>query len=376
MHGVILCCLFLMAGSANQALQDNVRARDAYTRALELETQGNHPAALSLLWEAAALAPRDAEIQNALGEALERIGALEGAITAYRAALTARPDFRKASNNLILALVKAGSGTEAVARARALAAAAPNDPERHFTLALAQSEQDVSSAIESFRRTLALAPRHVLARYNLALTLSRIDRADDAIEELRRAIDVDSRPEVHYALGVIYWRQGDLDRAVEELRGAVARNDRYADAYYTLGAVLKAKRDWKGSSAALERAIAIRPDFVPAHETLAQVLQLAGDNTRARDEFDRAGKLRQHAAREQEAGVLTAAGAQKLERGELSAALDLFRRATAVLNSYAPAFYQMGRTLNALGQTAAAREAFTRAQQLNPSLVPPVIRLK
>ena len=152
---------------------------------------------------------------------------------------------------------------------------------------------------------------------------------------------------------------------------AVARNDRYAEAYYTLGAVLKAARDWKGASAALGRAITIRPDFLPAHQTLAQVWQLAGDEGRARQQFDRAERLRRQAALEQEASVLTAAGAQKLERGEAAASLEAFRRATAVLNSYAPALYQMGRAFDALGRPAAALEAYGRAQQLNPSLAPP-----
>jgi len=81
--------------------------------------------------------------------------------------------------------------------------------------------------------------------------------------------------------------------------------------------------------------------------------------------------LREHAAREQEASVLTAAGAQQVERGELRAAVDTFRRATNALNTYAPAFYQMGRALDTLGEHGAAREAFARAQHLNPSLVPP-----
>ena len=363
-------CLSSAQILATDPMQDG-SARTPYQRAVEFERQANYAAALSLLWDAAATAPRDAEIQNALGEALERIGALDGAISAYRAAVAARPDYRKASNNLILALVKAGNGAEAVARARALAAAAPNDPERHFTLALAQSEQDVSGAIESFRRTLELSPRHVLARYNLALTLSRIDRADDAIEELRRALAIEARPELYYALGVIYWHQGTLASAAAALREAVARNDRFAEAYYTLGAVLKAARDWKGASAALGRAITIRPDFLPAHQTLAQVWQLAGDEGRARQQFDRAERLRRQAALEQEASVLTAAGAQKLERGEAAASLEAFRRATAVLNSYAPAFYQMGRAFDALGRPAAALEAYGRAQQLNPSLAPP-----
>jgi protein O-GlcNAc transferase len=363
----LMLCLSVAFVDADDARQ-NVRARSDYEQAIDLQQHGNDAAALSLLWEAATLAPGDADIQNALGEALDRIGALDGAVTAYRAALAARPDFQKAANNLILALAKSGHGEEAVARARARAAEKPGDPERQFTLALAQSEQDVSGAIESFRRTLALDPRHVLARYNLALTLSRIDRSDEAIEELRRAIQIEPRPELHYALGVIYWHVGDLDRAAAALRDAVGSNDRYADAYSTLGAVLKAKRDWKGATAALERAIALRPDRPETHSTLAQTLDLAGNSAGATVERERAERLRQEHAREQEASALTAVGVEQFARGALTEALATFQKATAVLNSYAPAFYQMGRTLDALGRASEARQAFARAEALNPSL--------
>ena len=40
-------------------------------------------------------------------------------------------------------------------------------------------------------------------------------------------------------------------------------------------------------------------------------------------------------------------------------------------DAYAPAHYQLGRALAALGEPDAARAAFARAHELNPSLVPP-----
>src|SRR5688572_29626101 len=89
------------------------RAKETYDRAIKLEREGNAPAALSLLWEAAGLAPKDPDIQYRLGAALERIGALDAAIDAYRQALALRPQFREAANSLILTLVKAGKGPEA-----------------------------------------------------------------------------------------------------------------------------------------------------------------------------------------------------------------------------------------------------------------------
>jgi tetratricopeptide (TPR) repeat protein len=367
---VVVCALWTLAplGAAQEAA---ARAKEAYARAVELETQGNFAAALSLLWEAAGLTPRDADVQNRLGETLERMGALDAAIDAFRRAVAERPDFRKAANNLILTLVKAGKGPEAVERARALVAAAPGDPNRHFTLGLAQSEQDVTEAIKSFRRVLELDPRHTLARYNLALVLRRADRLPEAIEELVRAIETEPRAEAYYTLGVIYWHQGDLDRAVTALGAAVAAESRYADAHYTLGAVLKARRDWAGAAASLRRAIALKPELSAAHYTLAQVLQQAGDGTGARTHFAEAERIRQRAQLEQEASVWTSVGIQKLETGDLAGALDQFKRATAVFDGYAPAHYQMGRTLQRLGQHDAARAAFATAAKLNPSLALP-----
>jgi superkiller protein 3 len=363
----------LSAPATGGAAQETptMRAKEAYARAVELQAQGNETAALSLLWEAAGLAPQDADIQNRLGEALERIGALDAAVEAYRLAVSGRPALPKASNNLILALVKAGKGADAIERARALVAAAPADPDRYFTLGLAQAEQDVTEAITSFRRVLEIDPRHALARYNLALVLKRADRLPEALEELNRALAIDPRPEVHYTMGIIFWHQGDLDRAARALGAAVTAEPHYADAHYALGAVLKARRDWTGATASLSRAIALQPDLPAAHYTLAQVLQLRGDASGARTQFAVGDRLRHEAERQQEAGVWTAVGTQKLDGGDLLNALDCFRRATTVFEAYAPAHYQMGRTLERLGQRDDARAAFARARQLNPTLVPP-----
>jgi hypothetical protein len=74
------------SGYGGQAREQDAdaRARQAYAKAIELEAAGNHAGSLSLLWEAAGLAPRDADVQNRLGEALERMGALDGAVGAAR----------------------------------------------------------------------------------------------------------------------------------------------------------------------------------------------------------------------------------------------------------------------------------------------------
>ena len=246
--------------AARAGQETPTRAKEAYKRAIDLEGQGNYAAALSLLWEASGLAPRDADVQNRLGEALERIGALDAAVDAYRRALAERPTFRKASNNLILALVKTGKGPEAVERARALVAEAPGDPDRYFTLGLAQSEQDVDGAIQTFRKVLELAPR--IASHATTLRSS----SDAPIGCRTRSPSSSARWRLSRARKpTTRWASSTGTRATwigQRLRSAPRwrSEPRYADAHYTLGAVLKEQRDWAGATASLRRAIALRPD--------------------------------------------------------------------------------------------------------------------
>ena len=345
--------------------------RALYDRAVELEAGGDQAAALSLLWTAAGLDPRDAEIQNRLGESLQRIGALDAAIESFRAALAGQSSFRKAANNLVLALVAAGRGAEASDLAGRLVSAAPDDAEAHFTLGLAQAEQDVDQAVRSFRRAIELAPDHALARYNLALVLKRLDRLDAAADELQRAIAIAPRAEAHFQIGVIRWHQHRLEEAAAALRAAIQLDPKHGEAYHALGGVLEASGDRARATEMLRRAIALRPGVADVHYTLARVLRAAGDADGAANHQREADRLRERARLEQEARVWTSTGSARMQAGDLMTAVDHFRRATSILATYAPAHYQLGIALLRLGEAEAARGAFARAQQLNPSLVPP-----
>lgn len=364
--------LYAINGSGDPEGQGtDPRAREAYRRAVELEARGDADGALALLWTASGLAPRDVDIQTRLAEALQRVGALDAAIDAWRAAHAARPDDRRASRGLVLALVAAGRSPEAVTLARAAVDRARDDPDALLTLGLAQSEQDVEAALESFTRVLAHAPHHTLARYNLALVLKRLDRLDEAIAQLRRVIATDPRPEAHYALAASWWHRGDAGRATAALQDAIAAEPRHAEAHQMLGAVRAAERDWTGAAAALRQALALRSDVPGTHETLARVLRASGDEAGASRHFAEGERLRRESEREHEARVWTSLGTARLEQGEAIAALDAFRRALAIRETYAPAHFQMGRALDRLGERDAADGAYGRARALNPHLVRP-----
>ena len=213
-----------------------------------------------------------------------------------------------------------------------------------------------------------MRPDHALAHYNLALVLKRVDRAKDAIAALQRALAIQPRAEAHFALGTLYFHQGDFDRAIAALKAAVAAEPRLVDAHIALGSVFKAKRQLPEAIDALRRAIALQPDSWSAHAALATVLQQAGAKDAAAQEAAEAERRRLQGELEREAAALTAVGIARLDADDAAAAAEQFRRAIARVETYAPAHYQLGRALQRLGQDGAARAAFARAHALNPSL--------
>jgi tetratricopeptide (TPR) repeat protein len=358
------------AAETRQALE----GRRAYERAIALEADGNHAAALSLLWAAAGAAPRDAEIQNRLGEALDRLGALDAAIDGFERALAVRPAFHRARNNLVIALGKAGRGAEGVRRAEAWVAAAPDDPDGRFTLALAAAEQDVELAVASLRQVIAARPRHGLAHLNLARLLKRLDRVGEATAAAERAVAIDARPEAGLALGALLFQQGRLDAALAAYDAVLDANPRIAEAWLQRGTVLRARGDLRAAAEAMRRAVALEPGAWGARAALATVLSAAGDSIGARQASGEAERLREAERLERAAVTMTTVGIARLERGDLAGALERFTSATGIAATYAPAHYHLGRTLVRLGRDAEARRSFARARQLNPSLVAPDTR--
>jgi tetratricopeptide (TPR) repeat protein len=201
--------------------------------------------------------------------------------------------------------------------------------------------------------------------------LKRVDRAKDAVAELQRALAIHPRAEAYFALGTLYFHQGEFDRAIAVLKSAVAAEPRLIDAHIALGSVFKAKRQLPDAIDALRRAIALDPDSWSAHAALATVLQQAGATDAAGQEAAEAERRRLAGELEREAAAMTAVGIARLDANDAAAAAEQFRRAIVKVETYAPAHYQLGRALQRLGQAEGARAAFARAYALNPTLIPP-----
>ena len=77
--------------------------------------------------------------------------------------------------------------------------------------------------------------------------------------------------DVHNDLGGIFYQSGNLDRAIEEVRQAIALMPSDAKAYYNLGSALAEKGCFKDAEVEFRRALEIEPTYPEAQRGLERV---------------------------------------------------------------------------------------------------------
>lgn len=127
------------------------------------------------------------------------------------------------------------------------------------------------------RQVLGINPNHTDALNVLGVVAYRVGRADAAVELLKRVIQIDpSRADAWNNLGESYRALRMASEAVDAYRKAIARDPKFAPAYNNLGIVLALTGQYEGAVNAWQQAIAIRPDYASAHNNLGNVFGLQG----------------------------------------------------------------------------------------------------
>jgi tetratricopeptide (TPR) repeat protein len=139
--------------------------------------------------------------------------------------------------------------------------------------------QDAEKAL---RRTVALNPQFVAARFKLALALLRSGRPDEAVIALERVVqDEPGDFRAWHNLAAVAYSRSDLDRAEQFERKALAINPDYGEAWNTLGAIHILRRRPELAVDALTRATSLSPRNPQAFRNLSLALRAAGQPERA-----------------------------------------------------------------------------------------------
>ncbi|MDT9236814.1 tetratricopeptide repeat protein, partial [Limnospira sp. PMC 917.15] len=221
-----------------------------------------------------------------LGEALTQLEDWEGAVSAYRQAISLGSNYL-CYYRLGVALVKLERWDEAI---EVLNQGLELKPDYYkFYLPLGQAlvhQQHWEPAMEAYRKAVALKPG--VAEFNLQLgyLLRRHRRFQEAAGYLQRAVDFQGDdPQLQLALGVALVEGGtDLDRAEGCLRRSLELQPDQGEAYFYLGKLCQGRDQLQEALGFYRRCGELSPG-VDSALAVAAVLEKLGRWTEAVDQY-------------------------------------------------------------------------------------------
>jgi tetratricopeptide (TPR) repeat protein len=242
--------------------------------------------AITLLSHAANAPDASAAVFNLLGAAYLDSGHTNRAIETYRKAILQAPDDSTAYRNLFLAYRDSRRFPEALAIIDEAAAQRADDPSYWVEIAelYAQYGQLRRDEAEAVKAKAVTALNHAASLIqspedgNQMLVLKMADgfrlMSQRTQAEKWYLLLVDRLPPaagVREKLADIYLRDGEKEKAAEQLQAIAKENPRNEQAFFLLGTIASQEKRFGDAADYLEQAVTLRPDFKPAYYDLAVV---------------------------------------------------------------------------------------------------------
>jgi tetratricopeptide (TPR) repeat protein len=141
---------------------------------------------------------------------------------------------------------------------------------------------DFSSALAHFQKAVAWDPYSIPMRQELAVTLSALNRPQEALDALKETCRLaPGDAESHYKLALAYNETGGLKEAAGELALTVKLDPRHAGAWYNLGLAQNALGQTDDAMESLVRGEAADPEDARIPYARATILAQLGRNAEA-----------------------------------------------------------------------------------------------
>jgi tetratricopeptide (TPR) repeat protein len=230
---------------------------------------------------------------------------------------------------------------------------------------LADRKDEAQRDLDAAKKALGRDPAAMLLE---ARWMSSEDKADVAYELLDGARKLDAvRIRVWVALfGILSSDKKRAEAALPLLKDA---DILFGDSAMLLGEKIDILRK-ADKLADAEKLLAERQkidDTAEVHRELARIAASKGDADKQLAELKIATEKADKVGRLVKAEIFTQYGAALAKKGEHGPAIEALTSAVNAAGSYPPALYYLGMSLSATGKTAAAKDAFGRAAQLDPS---------
>ncbi|HZT31174.1 MAG TPA: tetratricopeptide repeat protein [Bryobacteraceae bacterium] len=194
----------------------------------------------------------------------------------------------------VSALLRAGRPGQAIQLLRGVLDREPDSPGAlYYLVRSCRLAGDKPCAAEAARRLLWQAPDSAYAHKLLGEALDAEYRDSEAEQEFRKAAAQDpGLPEVHFALGMICWRRGELDRAGQEFLAEQRINPAFPRTTFYLADIALRQEHTARAVAYLEESLRLDPAQYDALCELGKAYASLGRDTDAIAQFRKAAALK------------------------------------------------------------------------------------
>jgi tetratricopeptide (TPR) repeat protein len=192
---------------------------------------------------------------------------------------------------LAMAYVEIGHPDWARPELEKLAQLSPQNPlYPYWQGRLDYDRQNLVAAIVQFEKVIALDADYMKAYDNLGLCLEGVGKYDEAIEQYRRAIQLNRERNLNSSwpsldLGALLIKLDRLDEAQPLLKESLQFNPNFAQAHYQLGVLMEKHNEVTPALQELNRAAVLDEADPQPHYVLARVYRRAGNDEQSRREL-------------------------------------------------------------------------------------------
>jgi tetratricopeptide (TPR) repeat protein len=162
------------------------------------------------------------------------------------------------------------------------------------------SRNEHAKAVKEWTKWITVAPQSAWGYWNRGSEFAKIDRLDEALEDLSRAVELETDP---YLLGLmlrgrasVYRAKGADDRATADYMEPIRLSPKYAYSYVDLGIFLDDRGQHEVAIKAYNHALELNPNYAFGYECRGIAYQRLGNAGKALEDFNKAVELNPKAA--------------------------------------------------------------------------------
>ncbi len=212
------------------------------------------------------------------------------------------------------------------------------------------------------RQVLAANPVEAEAWHLLGVIAYQVGQLEPAAKCIRRAIELQPRPQYFSNLGLTLGAARKFDEAAAVLQQVLASNPNFAEAHNNLGNVLKESGQPAAALKHYQEALRLKPDYLHARSNLGNSLNDLGRTDEAIACYREC-----LAANPNFAEGHNNLGNALRDKQQFAEAVAAYERAIALRPNYAEAYSNLGVALDSLGRGEDAVRTMQKALALQPN---------